>query len=276
MFLRKATTASALFFSVLLAASCGKDDDNGVPLPTVVKEWNIPLSAKNENPAPAGRNEAGSVVLQLLSDNSLKYNINVTGLAAGDVLNAAHLHTGNVISNGPIVQGLDPVFTGGAASGTVRNLRSTLVDSLKSDANEIYFNAHSVQVPSGLVRGQLNIRLDFVADVPLSPANEVPAVTSTATGLATFRLTTDKKLYTRYTVTNVEADDALTASHVHKAAAGANGPIIIPVYASAAEFGTVKIITLDDAQITSLKTETVYANAHSVKRPAGIVRGQIR
>ncbi|MEJ7914481.1 MAG: CHRD domain-containing protein, partial [Chitinophagaceae bacterium] len=186
------------------------------------------------------------------------------------------IHTGDVITSGPVIVGLNPTFTGSNASGTITNLRSTFIDSLKNDVNELYFNVHSTQVPSGLVRGQLNTKLEMVADVALSGANEVPPVTTTATGLATFRLTSDKKLYTKFVVNNVPAGDTLTASHIHTGAPGVNGPVIVPIYNTAAEFGTVKIITLAEPTFTSVKSGVVYANAHSRRHPGGIVRGQIR
>jgi hypothetical protein len=62
------------------AISCNKDNDDP-PAPTVVKEWTIPLSAKNEVPAPA-RNETGTATFKLMSDNSATYTINVTGWRA--------------------------------------------------------------------------------------------------------------------------------------------------------------------------------------------------
>lgn len=105
----------------LSLASCSKDD-NGTPSAMVVKEWSIPLSTKNENPAIFGRNETGTATMQLFSDNSLKYTIAVNGLASGDALNAAHLHAGDVITNGPVVLNLNPSFSGGNANGTVENL----------------------------------------------------------------------------------------------------------------------------------------------------------
>lgn len=261
--------------SIVVASSCS-DEDNPIPPTTVVKEWNIALSAKNENPAPAARNETGTATMQLFSDNSLKYTINVSGLAAGDALTAAHLHTGDVISNGGVILGLNPTFTGGTASGTITNVRTSFVDSLKSDANELYFNVHSTQVASGLVRGPVNTKLEMVSDVILSGANEVPAVTTTATGIALLRLTSAKKLYYRVTVTGLEATDALTASHIHKAAAGANAGVFLGLYTTAADFGTAKNITVDDAQIASLKIDPMYVNVHSTSKPSGVIRGQIR
>ena len=262
------TITSTLLFS------CKKDD--GTPVPTVVKQWNIILSAKNENPAPAYHNETGTVSLTLMSDNSLAYALSVNGLASGDVLTAAHIHVGDVITSGAVILGLNPTFTGSTASGTIINLRQSFVDSLKSDANELYFNVHSTQVGSGIVRGQLNTTIEVASDVLLSGANEAIPVTTTAIGIATLRLTGAKKLYTKVIITNLEANDAMTAAHIHKGAVGVSGTVIVPIYSSAAEFGTVKVITVDDALFTSLKTDAIYFNAHSMVRAGGIVRGQIR
>ena len=268
----------ALSAIAIAATSCDKDDDDiyTPPAATVVKEWSIALSTKNENPAPAARNETGTATLQLFSDNSLKYTINVIGLASGDALSAAHIHTGNVVVNGPVILGLSPTFTGSTATGTITNLRTSFVDSLKSDVNELYFNVHSTQVASGLVRGQLNTNLDMVADVALSGANEVPAIITTATGTALLRLTTKKELFVRVSIASLEANDTLAVSHIHRGAAGANGGILLDLYANAAEFGTVKVITVTDAQIATLKNDALYVNVHSRRRPSGIVRGQIR
>lgn len=258
-----------------LVISCSKSDTTA-PAPTIVKQWTIAMSAKNENPAPVSRTETGTAVLELLSDNSLKYTITVVGLTSGDAVVAAHLHVGNVITNGGVIQDLSPVFNGGTATGTVTNLRSTFVDSLKDDVNEIYINAHSSQVGSGLIRGQLNAKLDFVADVVLNGANEVPATTTTATGLALIRLTTAKQLYIKLTTTGIEAGDAFSAAHIHKAAIGVNGSVFVGFYSSNADFGTTKISTVDDATITSLKADAIYVNAHSTTKPGGLIRGQIR
>jgi len=269
---------SYVFVACLLitAGACSKDDNDPIVAPTIVKEWTIPMAAANENPAPAGRVESGSATMQLYSDNSLKYTITVTGLSGGDQLVNAHLHAGDVITSGPVVLPLEPTFSGGSATGTITNLRSTLVDSLKSAANEIYINVHSSQVASGLIRGQLNTNLDMVADIPMTGANEVPAVNTAATGVALLRLTTDKKLYSKITVAGLEDGDALTAAHIHSGPAGANGGVVVGIYGDGTEFGTAKIIPVEDATITMLKNDPIYVNAHSTSHPAGIIRGQIR
>ena len=214
--------------------------------------------------------------MQLLSDNSFKYTIAVNNLKADDQLVNAHLHTGDVITSGPVVLPFEPTFTGGNSTGTITGLRQSLVDSLKDASNDIYVNVHSTQVGSGLVRGQLNTTVDMAADVALSGANEVQPVNTTATGKAMLRLTTDKKLYSKITVEGLEANDTLTAAHIHPGGVGTNGGVLQGIYGSAAEFGTTKIIDVPDSVVTRLKNDSLYVNAHSKRHPAGIIRGQIR
>ncbi|CAN5411614.1 hypothetical protein BH11BAC3_BH11BAC3_34160 [soil metagenome] len=271
------TTALSIVLASLFVA-CKKDP--ATPAATIVKEWSVPLSAKYENPAPAGRTETGTVVIQLLSDNTIKYSITVTGLTPGDALTAAHIHVGNPVSNGAVILGFDPAFTGATAAGTIADVRASFVDSLKDDDNQLYFNVHSTQIPGGLIRGQVNEDIEFADDIAMSGANETPnPVATTATGIALLRITSEKSqkvLYSKVSVTNLEAGDALTAAHIHSAAIGVNGPVIVPLCAGAADFGTVKVTTLTDVLYTTIKTGDTYVNAHSTNYPAGIIRGQVK
>ena len=256
--------------------SCKKDKDG--PSIKTVKEWTLPLSAKNENPAPAGRTETGTFVLGIMSDNSVQYNITVNNLAAGDALTMAHIHTGNPGVNGGVILNFAPTFTGGSASGSVANVRQTLLDSLTGGSAELYVNVHSTQVVSGLVRAQINSTIQWAQDIILSGANEVPAVTTTATGVARFRLTTEGKLFYVVNVTGLGAGDGtLTAAHIHNGAVGANGSVLIGLATSAADFGVDKQRQLTDVEKAGIDgTGALYVNAHSTIYTGGIVRGQIR
>jgi hypothetical protein len=260
----------------LLIGSCSKSSSStpATPPPTVVKHWDIVLDAKYENPAPAGRSETGTASLDLYSDNTFKYNISVTGLAAGDALTASHIHFGDAGSNGPVILSFSPTFANGAATATLPAIRQTLADSIQNGT--VYVNVHSTQFPGGLVRGQIDKTMDFAADIPMAGSNEVPAVSTTATGLALLRLTTDKTLYSKLTVTNLESNDTISVAHIHGAAAGVNGSVLQALCTSEADFGVVKSVVLSDANVTAVKTGTVYVNAHSKRHPGGIVRGQIR
>ncbi len=265
----------AIALICLTFSACKKDTVTTVP-PTLLKSWMVNLSSKFENPAPAGRTETGMAMLDLYSDSTLKYTINVTGLASSDVLNAAHIHVGNAITNGAVILNFNPTFTSGTATATV-NLRKSLSDSLRNATTDFYVNVHSTQVGSGLIRGQLENPVTFATDVAMVGTQEVPAVTTTATGVALIRLTTDKTLFARVTVTGLETTDALTAAHIHTGATGVNGGVIVALIAGSTDFGLpLKITGISDANIALIQTGQVYVNAHSVVRPGGVVRGQIR
>lgn len=269
--------SAVLLIGTVSLFSCKKDKNDG-PTVRTVKEWTLPLSAKNENPAPAGRNETGTFVLRIMTDNSVQYTINVTGLAAGDALTLAHIHTGSPVVNGGVVLNFAPTFTGSSASGSVTNVRPTLLDSMSNGTAELYVNVHSTQVGSGLVRAQLNSTIQWAQDVALSGANEVSAVATTATGTARFRLTADGKLYYVVNVTGLTAGDGdLTAAHIHNGAAGVNGTVLVGLASSAADFGVNKQLQLTDVQKTAIEgTGALYVNAHSSIFTAGLIRGQIR
>lgn len=61
----------------------------------------------------------------------------------------------------------------------------------------------------------------------LTGANEVPAVTTTATGTAVFGVINDTILTFRVDVATI---DSTTLSHIHEGAAGVNGPVIVDLF----------------------------------------------
>lgn len=259
-----AITAVSLF----AFASC-KDDN---PNPDIM--FSIPLNTRLENPMPAGRTETGLLTMQLYPNNVLKYSFRVENLASGDQLTMAHFHTGDPVTNGPIIQDF-PAFTGTTASGEI-TLRKSLADSLRDGKNDIYFNVHSTQVPTGLVRGTVNSDIIMAADVTMNGLNEVPPVVTTATGTALIRLTVGRKLYSKVTVANLPGGETLSAAHIHKGAAGVNGTILVNLCTSAADFGISKMTQVDEAVANALKTDALYTNVHTNAHPDGVIRGQIR
>lgn len=264
-----AMTALALTGFVFFP-SCDSDDNDDGPLLL----FEIPLSTKMENPAPPGRSETGLLSMQLRSDNTLSYSFKVDNLAAGDALTAAHFHTGDPVTNGPVILPF-PSWSGNTSTGTL-SLRQSLADSMRNSSNDIYFNVHSNQHPGGLVRGTVNSDLLLAETINLSGANEVPPVVTTATGVALLRLTADRKLYSKVTVTDVPVGDALTMAHIHRGATGVNGDVLVPLCATAADFGTSKMTQLNEATANTLRTEALYLNVHSTLWPNGVLRGQIR
>ena len=245
-------------------------------IPEVTNQWTYTLSAVNENPAPAGRTETATLTLQLLADNSLRYNFLVNNLKSGDFITAAHIHTGDPVTNGPVLINMNPSISNNVVNGQAKGLRQSFIDSLVNRTAELYFNVHSNLVPSGIMRVQLNSKIIFATDVSLTGAQEVPPVTTTATGIALFRVVDNNKMYSKVTVSNLETTDALTAAHIHTGAIGLNGAVLIPLAASAADFGVTKITNLTTAQYTALLNSRLYVNVHTTLFPAGKIRGQLR
>jgi hypothetical protein len=273
--MKQITAFSIIAILFLQLTSCSKSND-ATPAATVTWTKSVTMSTKFEVPALATRSETGTATLDLLSDNTLKYNIVVSGLASGDVITGAHIHLGNAASSGGVyIPFTVPAnFSGTTLTGTTGVLTAGQIDTLKNQP--AYVNVHTTQAASGLIRGQIDSKVTFAADVTMTGANEVPAVTTTATGLATIRVTEDKNIYVKVVVSNLESTDALSAAHIHSGASTVSGPVILGFYSAATDFGVVKKLALTDALYTSLLNDVIYVNAHSTTRPSGLVRGQIR
>jgi hypothetical protein len=107
----------------------------------------------------------------------------------------------------------------------------------------------------------------------LSGAEEVPPVATSASGNATVDIKSDRSVTATVTVTGMTA----TASHIHEAAAGANGPVIVPfVKTGDNTFAAADGAKLTDAQYESYKAGKLYVNVHSAKNPGGEIRAQLK
>lgn len=103
-------------------------------------------------------------------------------------------------------------------------------------------------------------------------ATEVPAVVTAATGSGSVTINPDMTVSGKVTVIAMEA----TAAHIHMAAAGANGPVIVPFTKTADNtFEAPAGARLTEAQYAAFKAGNLYVNVHSAKHPGGEVRAQI-
>ena len=105
----------------------------------------------------------------------------------------------------------------------------------------------------------------------LSGANEVPAVTSTATGSVTGTFNKTTKMLS---VTITYAEMTPTFWHIHKGAEGATGGIVFNFGKDfKSPFTYTKTLTMD--QETDLLAGLYYVNLHSAKAPGGEIRGNL-
>ena len=109
--------------------------------------------------------------------------------------------------------------------------------------------------------------------IALSGSQEIPPVTTSATGTGIINVAADKTVRGSVTVSGLSP----TAVHIHEAPTGKNGPIIIPLYQTADNVWSVpENAKLTDAQYESFKAGNLYYNVHTVANKGGEIRGQIK
>ena len=110
------------------------------------------------------------------------------------------------------------------------------------------------------------------SSLSLSGAQEVPPVSSGASGKSTIQVWVDRSVIGRVAVSGMVP----TAAHIHLGAPGTNGPVIIPLTKTADNTFIVPPNTkLTEDQYASYKAGNLYVNVHSAAYPAGEVRGQL-
>jgi hypothetical protein len=109
--------------------------------------------------------------------------------------------------------------------------------------------------------------------IVLSGSNEVPAVTTSASGTGSVTINPDHTVTASITVTGMTP----TASHIHEGAAGANGPVIVPFTKTGDNtFAAPAGAKLTDSQYASYKAGNLYVNVHSAQHPGGEIRAQLK
>ena len=123
----------------------------------------------------------------------------------------------------------------------------------------------------------LGIQESFAVGPPgaltLTGDNEVPAVKTSATGSGSVTVGADKSVKGSVATSNIAA----TAAHIHVGAAGANGPVIIPLTKKGDnEWIVPEGAKLSDDQFQSYNAGNLYVNVHSAANPGGEIRAQIK
>lgn len=111
----------------------------------------------------------------------------------------------------------------------------------------------------------------------MNGAQEVPAVTTNALGLGTFYLN-DTRDTMCFEMTATGLSGAITGIHIHEAAMGANGPVVLdlmPFLSGNRLKGTVTGSTLTTALVQKMFAGTLYLNVHTAANANGEIRGQI-
>lgn len=110
--------------------------------------------------------------------------------------------------------------------------------------------------------------------VPLSGAQEVPPVNTAASGTGSIKVGADGAVSASIKTTGV---NNAVAAHIHEGAAGANGPVIVPLQKQGdSEWVTAAGAKFTPAQHEAYKAGRTYFNVHTPANKGGEIRGQIR
>lgn len=108
--------------------------------------------------------------------------------------------------------------------------------------------------------------------VVLQGSQEVPPVSTTASGSGIITINPDRSVGGSITTSGINA----TAAHIHVGAAGTNGPVIVPLTKTSDNVWSVPAgAKLTEAQYASHVARNLYVNVHSAAHPGGEIRGQI-
>ena len=108
--------------------------------------------------------------------------------------------------------------------------------------------------------------------VSLTGAEQVPPVTTDAKGSGSFRIKDDGTVTGSVTTTGV----AGTMAHIHMAAKGANGPVIVPLTKNGDTYSVPEGKKLTPEQLKAFKEGRLYVNVHSAAHKGGEVRAQLQ
>ncbi|MCC6585094.1 MAG: CHRD domain-containing protein [Bryobacterales bacterium] len=278
------------------------------------------MRASNEVPAVETTDNAGAVlVAHVVRDaqgrvvsGTVDFILRATFAAESNVT-GLHIHTGAAGTNGAVVidsgvRGAEPVTvpTGTSFiqySGQVKPDNAAAVAALAgvlANPNAYYVNLHTSVSPGGRFRGQLYRAESRTFMAVLSSQNEVPPISTAATGGGAFHALRAFDANGRYVMGagfftsnfNFGSQQRLTGWHLHRGIAGANGSVVLDSGLTAAqqvdtaENGTgalQRVMTYqpDNAAAASALTDIFdnsggfYMNIHSTTNPGGFIRGQM-
>ncbi len=235
------------------------------------RSFTVALTGEAESPAadPVATGEA-SVRLRA-GQGQVCYQIEATNLPPAA---AAHIHQGGAGSSGNVVVPLKTPNAAGKSSGCATAAR-TLVKAILSAPASYYVNVHTAEFPNGAIRGQLTGTSDdslgksFTLD--LKGTSE-----PNAKGTAALRIRKDAGVVC-YRLHAESVTLPTTAAHIHRGAAGVNGPVIVPFTAPGANGNSSGCATAPAAIIDEILANPpgYYVNVHTQEHPAGAIRSQL-
>lgn len=254
---------SGMYLNVHTAAFPGGEIRGQVVSPTSTR-FLARLGGGQEVPPNASTAQGLCTAFLHEPDNRLVYMVDSNGLAN---VTAAHLHSGAAGVAGPVLFPLNGAA--GNYCGVSPRLTATQVAALMADAT--YLNIHTAAFPGGEIRGQMRKDLGSLFAAELDGASQVPANAVAGLGSASLEIGPDGNA--TITVSYGGLTGAVTASHIHNAPIGVNGPVSVPLVPSGTQLVASFVPTA--VQLAQLRAGDWYVNIHTAAFPGGEIRGQL-
>ena len=260
-----------LVLGVLHGCSDSDNNDPNPPPDTDAKNTislGVTLDGSQIVPEPITSAATGTANLTVDSD-SLTVSGSVRINNPSSTISNVHIHDGFAGTNGiPVIP-----FERGTNSNVWNIPNDTVITGPQLDSllnGGMYLSVHTQNNAAGELRGQISGANTQVLRVNLSGDNEVPPVTTTASGVGYVTVDTDSgNIVANIRYNNITASNA----HIHQGLAGTNGGIKIPLTQNGEVWETST--SLSRTVLEELLRGEMYFNVHTTDNPGGEIRGQI-
>lgn len=256
--------------------ACGED---------VRMRVDAPLSGAAEVP-PVATSATGNLRATLEGDR-LELSGTFEGLSS-ELLDVggspAHIHQAPPGENGPVIFNVQVTSTEPGRGTFGLSQRLTTEQQQVLLAGQFYFNIHTVNFPGGELRAQLLEAPPETQtfDVTLSGGQEVPPVTTNATGTVRVVNQADALVLTGdfRDLSSPLFDVSGSPAHIHRGLPGQAGPIVLNVVVTPGpdqRSGTFQFADrLSQDLLAAYENGELYLNVHTTNNPGGEIRAQLR
>jgi hypothetical protein len=263
------------------------NEPNGEIRGQVLLEKRISFDAKldtaQQTGPVTGANGNGSSFFTISNDfTSIDYSVQVEGLSGA--ITAAHLHEGVAGTSGGVLVDLTGDINGNTISGTISGAGLTQVLITELLESGVYINVHTAANPNGELRGQINRVAREGYSIIMNGAQEVPAVSTMASGGGIITVSRDRNnAHVMLVAQNMAG--TISGAHLHNAAAGSNGGVLFDLtglFTGNESFSSAfGYLTSDDstpfngASEVEARNNRMYVNIHNATNANGEIRGQV-
>jgi hypothetical protein len=235
------------------------------------RAFSVALTGESESPVGDPVATGTATVRLRAGQGQVCYRLSAENLPPAS---ASHIHRGAAGASGPVVIPLFTPNASGNAAGCIGASR-TVVKAILAGPAGYYVNVHNGEFPGGAIRGQLTGTstddFGWVVAVQLKGSTE-----PNATGTAVVRIRRAAGLVC-YRLHAANVTLPTTAAHIHRGAAGVNGPVVVPFTAPGADGNSSGCTASTPALIDEIigNPANFYVNVHTKEHPGGAIRAQL-